>query len=76
MEKSSKFGGSFWLKESFLDRQLCKLGYGRCEFFLHEGTYSAGCITVDKNNSDVMDKFDRIRDFLNGETDNTMTVEP
>ena len=76
MVSSEKYGGSWWLKQGFWTRQFCKLGFGRCEFFFHEGTISAGCITVNKNNQDARNQFKKIQDLLRTETNNTMTVTP
>jgi hypothetical protein len=45
MVPTDKYGGSWWLKEGVVTRQVCKLGVGRCEFFLHLGSMSLGCIT-------------------------------
>jgi RHS repeat-associated protein len=72
---STKYGGSWWLKEGWLTRQLCKLGFGRCEFFLHLGTVTLGCITVDRNNPLAVDLFNRLRDLLNADPKSRITVE-
>ena len=76
MIPSDKYGRSWWLKEGFFTRQLCKLGVGRCEFYFHKGTYSQGCITMDKNNESAMEKFVKIKKLLRRDTNNTMTVIP
>ena len=76
MIPSDKYGGSYWLKEGFFKRQLCKRGYGRCEFFFHEGYYSKGCITVNKNNSKAMEEFNNLKEILQKNSNNTMTVVP
>jgi RHS repeat-associated protein len=73
---SRKHHGSYWLKEGFVKRQLCKLGVGRCEFFFHLGTYSLGCITVERENLHARQQFDRIRSILRGDSHNTVTVVP
>jgi RHS repeat-associated protein len=68
LEPSSKFGGSFWIKENWISRQLCKLRLNRCEFFLHRGTLSNGCITVLKgNNLPNTDRFGTIKNFIDGD---------
>jgi RHS repeat-associated protein len=76
MIPSDKYGGSWWLKEKFLTRQLCKLGMGRCEFFFHRGTFSEGCITAEGHNSRTSGQFERIRRILRGDSRNRLTVEP
>ena len=76
MIRSDKYGGSYWLKESFLDRRLCSLDVGRCEFFLHEGTGSAGCINVDKRDYNALSQWDELMNLLDSEPDNTLTVAP
>ncbi|MET1257678.1 tlde1 domain-containing protein, partial [Aliikangiella maris] len=76
MEWSAKYGGSYWLKEGWWTRQLCKAGRGRCEFFLHKGNNSNGCITVDPDNAEAMKQFDELMDMLGKESKNTMTVMP
>ena len=75
MVLSEKDGVSYWLDEGYLNRLLCRLG-GRCEFFLHKGTYSQGCITVDKNNAAASKQFDALMGLLEGDAPNTMTVKP
>ena len=76
MIPSDKYGGSYWLKEGFFKRQLCNLGYGRCGFFFHEGSRSKGCITVNKNNSKTMEEFNKLKEILQKDSNNTMTVVP
>ncbi|MET1257601.1 tlde1 domain-containing protein, partial [Aliikangiella maris] len=77
MEWSAKYGGSYWLKEGWLAAQLCsRLGWGRCEFFLHKGNDSDGCITVDPDNSEAMKQFNDLMDMLSKESKNTMEVTP
>ncbi len=76
MEPSTKFGGSWWLKEPWLTRQLCKVGMGRCEFFLHGGTVSLGCITVNKMDPIAMEQWDNLKKLLNRESTNRMVVVP
>lgn len=76
MERTNKYGGSYWLKEGIYDRQICKLGFGRCEFFLHKGARSLGCITANKNNSDTMKQWENLMNVLDSETSNTMVVQP
>jgi RHS repeat-associated protein len=73
---SSKYGGSWWLREGFFGRQMCKLGIGRCEFFLHEGTISLGCITIDRTNEDARKQFGDIKSMLRGDATNTLQVRP
>jgi hypothetical protein len=74
MVPSSKYGGSWWLKEGWFARQLCKLGIGRCEFFLHLGTVTLGCITVDKFNPIAVEQFERLRKVLGRDPKNTLEV--
>jgi len=75
MVPSEKYGGSWWLKEGWLKRQVCsELGYGRCEFFFHEGLGSRGCITVDQGNGEAQTQFRRLRDLLNRESDSFVVV--
>lgn len=74
MIRSEKYGGSWWLAEDVLSRQMCKLGFGRCEFFFHLGSISLGCITVDKSMEAAVEEFSEIRALLDSETSNTMEV--
>lgn len=74
MIRSEKYGGSWWLKENFITRQICTLGYGRCQFYLHIGYYSKGCITVNANNTDAVHKFNELKCLLDSELSNKMTV--
>ncbi len=76
MVRSDKYGGSYWLQESWTDRQLCKLGVGRCEFFMHEGTVSEGCITAYKHDPEVKNQWERLMNMLDSESKNTMVVVP
>jgi Protein of unknown function (DUF2778) len=77
MVQSAKYGGSWWLKEGFATRQLCtKLGIGRCEFYLHRGGRSNGCITVDEFDPAGADSFGQINNLLKSESKNTMRVSP
>jgi hypothetical protein len=76
MIPSDKYGGSYWLKEGWVTRQLCKLGFGRCEFFLHLGSYSAGCITVERTDTSSPQQFDKLKELLRGDPKNTLEVVP
>jgi len=78
MVRSDHYGGSFWLKDgNIFTRQICKrYGYGRCEFYLHKGFRSLGCITAFKGNKDTMVNWDNLMNMLNSEITNTMIVKP
>ncbi|MEM9101708.1 MAG: RHS repeat-associated core domain-containing protein [Pseudomonadota bacterium] len=76
MVTSEKYGGSFWLRENWFQRQLClHLGKGRCGFFLHKGTLSDGCINVNKMDENAMQEWDRMSDMLSKERDNWLEVQ-
>jgi hypothetical protein len=75
MVKSNKYGGSYWLKENILDRQLCKSGIGRCQFYLHKGHISHGCITANIDKPDTMKQWDYLMNKLENESNNTMIVK-
>jgi len=66
MIRTEKFGGSYWLDEDYIDRFFSD----RSGFFLHEGTRSLGCITVERGDP----AWDRLMALLDGDTYNTMTV--
>lgn len=76
MIRTGKYGGSYWLKEGWLDRQFCKAGLGRCEFYMHKGSISEGCITASNRDPGTMDQWDDLMEMLDGEDNNTMTVTP
>lgn len=59
-----------------LNRTLCRFGVGRCEFFLHKGSYSEGCITVDKGNEKATTQWSNLMEMLKNEPQNNMTVIP
>jgi hypothetical protein len=78
MEYSTKYGGSWWLKDgNQMTRKLCKdLDIGRCEFFLHAGSVSIGCVTLQKTDPKVMQQFENVKKILKHDPKNTMTVIP
>ncbi|MDH5640117.1 MAG: DUF2778 domain-containing protein [Nitrospira sp.] len=73
---TTKYGGSYWLKEGWLTRQLCKAGFGRCEFFLHLGVRSEGCITVVRTDSTATGQFNKLKDLLQNDPTNSLEVKP
>jgi RHS repeat-associated protein len=76
MESSEKYNGSYWLNPGFVERQLYKLNLVRGEFYLHKGTYSEGCITVDKNNPEAVAAWSLLGDLLRRDLHNTLKVTP
>src|SRR5437867_11029710 len=75
MIESDKYGGSWWLAESWITRQICRrLHIGRCQFFLHSGYTSQGCINVDKQSPSGLEQWEQIKKVLNGDPKNTLTV--
>jgi hypothetical protein len=55
----------------------CQFGFARCGFMFHPGIVSQGCITADKNDTDLMDRFNDMHNMLLGEDGkNTLTVAP
>jgi RHS repeat-associated protein len=75
MVPSEKYGGSWWLKEDWLQRQLCQyLDIGRCEFFLHEGGRSLGCITADRTNPTASERFGKLKELLRKDPSNSLEV--
>ena len=74
MVPSTKYGGSWWLKDPWIQRQLWKLGIGRSGFFLHLGTVSLGCITVIKTKPAAVQEWENLKKLLEKESKNTMTV--
>ena len=66
MIRTEKFGGSYWLDEGRIDRFFSD----RSGFFLHEGTRSLGCITVESGDP----AWDKLISLLDGDTNSTMTV--
>jgi hypothetical protein len=77
MIASEKYGGSWWLKQGIVKEWSCRLGIGRCEFFLHLGYgLSQGCITVIQTNPVAKRQFESIRDILRRDSKNTLTVIP
>ena len=75
MIETEKYGGSYWLREGMLDRFLCsRFNIGRCEFFLHLGRVSAGCITVQRENNLATRQFDELRVLLRDDRPNRMRV--
>ena len=55
----------------------CKLGLGRCDFELHPGGVSLGCITAEINNERAMNDFLTNNNLLSSENgSNTLVVKP
>jgi RHS repeat-associated protein len=55
----------------------CRLGLERCGFELHPGGRSAGCITADKENAEVMKQYNEVNNLLNRENGgNKLRVVP
>ena len=55
----------------------CFFELRRCGFQLHPGSFSLGCITADKTNSNVMDQYRKLNELLNSENeDNHLVVKP
>ena len=65
---------TWWLNEG----RITRLFRNRSEFFLHPGTVSKGCITInDKDNALGMKKYNELADLLNkSATKRVMIVEP
>jgi hypothetical protein len=76
MVPSNKYGGSWWLDEGRFRRFLNKMHLGRGEFFFHLGTHSLGCITVNKNNPEAVEQFDKVKDILIKDKNNSLEVLP
>jgi hypothetical protein len=76
MVPSNMYGGSWWLDEGRLRRIPWKFGIGRAEFFLHLGTRSKGCITVEKTDVEATKDFRKLRLVLNLDPKNTLSVQP
>lgn len=74
MEFSTMYGGSFLLKSNIYQRLSHRLGVARGQFYLHKGSISHGCITVDKNNETSMRQWEELINMLTGEQRNTLTV--
>jgi Protein of unknown function (DUF2778) len=53
-----------------------KLGLKRNGFMLHPGSVSWGCITIYSRNTELMQRYQSIHNFLRSEGSNTMTVVP
>jgi RHS repeat-associated protein len=70
------YGGSYWLDEGSAQRLGCSLGYGRCEFFLHSGSRSNGCITVREEDQATKDSWRRMKEIVGDQAEDTMTVVP
>ncbi|MFO0775965.1 MAG: RHS repeat-associated core domain-containing protein [Nitrospiraceae bacterium] len=76
MVPTDKYGGSYWLKEGWFSRQLCKMGFGRCEFFLHAGMFSRGCITADKTDPIATSQYGDLKQLLSRDPSNVLEVTP
>ncbi len=62
MKRVDKYGGSWWLDEGMINRRL----RNRSEFYLHEGSISHGCITVNKMNDFGTSKFYKLKQLFDG----------
>ena len=77
MVESERHEGWWWLKEDMFTRQLCKIGLERCGFFLHLGTTSLGCITVQRGDEEARRQFESLSQMLKRDAPrNRMKVEP
>ncbi|WP_373777528.1 RHS repeat-associated core domain-containing protein [Glaesserella sp.] len=70
MIRTDKFGGSWWLDEGFFTR----IFRSRNSFYLHKGSVSWGCITVDKTNAQGMSKYSELEQILKDVDSPEMTV--
>ncbi|MCU4538422.1 RHS domain-containing protein, partial [Acinetobacter bereziniae] len=70
MKRVDKYGGSWWLDEGIINRRLRNRG----EFYLHEGSISHGCITVNKMNDSGTSKFFKLKRLFEG-TSPKMIIE-
>jgi RHS repeat-associated protein len=58
------------------DSKLCRLGKKRCDFLMHPGRISWGCVTVDRDNVLAMENYGKINDLLQRESpSNRICVE-
>lgn len=64
MKSVDKYGGSWWLDEGIINRRLRNRG----EFYLHEGSISHGCITVNKMNDSGTSKFFKLKRLFDGKS--------
>lgn len=73
----TNYDGSFWLKENRLSDNACKiLGIGRCGFFLHVGSISNGCITVNRGNTNAVNRYNALKDLIQQDPVNVLIVVP
>jgi hypothetical protein len=80
MSKDDRQGHEFWYRLEPLPHipgWKVRLGLERGGFALHLGTFSEGCINVDKNNPDLRQKFNDLLNLLDSEQgDNYLYVVP
>ncbi|NUO77958.1 MAG: DUF2778 domain-containing protein [Lysobacter sp.] len=76
MVRSEKYEGSYLLKGNDYMRLSYRLDVARGEFYLHKGTISLGCITIDKRNSMLMEQWEELFNALGAESRNILSVSP